>query len=205
MPADPTNGTSSAGVVALAELASDYAPLVGGDSARRALRRIAAGVTVLTINDGGVRHGTTVSAIMPISRDPLVLGACLRTSSSFTAMARRQKLFSVNVLGAGQAHLADRFANACRPAGEAQFGGLSWNTDQYTDAPLIAGCLAYLACQATTWLRIGDHDLIVAEVLAGAPADGAPLLTFAGRLDRKAAARRPHSDPTPIPQRSEER
>src|SRR5205085_448279 len=36
--------------------------------ARLALRRLTSGVTVLTVNDDGHRHGTTVSAAVTISR-----------------------------------------------------------------------------------------------------------------------------------------
>ena len=53
---------------------SELATSTDSSAARSALRRIASGVTVLTVNLDGVRHGATVSAVVPISRDPLVLG-----------------------------------------------------------------------------------------------------------------------------------
>ena len=100
-------------------------------------------------------------------------------------MAKVAGTFSVNVLAAGQAPLADRFADASRLPGATQFVGLSWTVDELTRAPLIGGCLAHLACRTDESRRIGDHDLIVAQVLAGTPAAGSPLLTFAGALDRE--------------------
>jgi hypothetical protein len=39
-----------------------------------------------------------------------------------------------------------------------------------------------LACRVAGHHQIGDHDLIVAEVIDGAAGHGSPLLTFAGRL-----------------------
>jgi len=156
------------------------------DSARRALRRIASGVTVLTVNANGRPHGITVSAVVTISRDPLVLGACLRTSSGFTAMVRRRRLFTVNVLATGQAAVAERFADASRRPGKAQFGGLRWTPDEITGAPVLGDCLARLACQVTGCQQVGDHDMLIAEVLAGSPSSGLPLLSFAGQLKQAA-------------------
>lgn len=157
--------------------------------ARRALRHVASGVTVLTVASGDVPHGTTVSAIMPISRVPLVLGVCLRPSSAFSVLAGQTRCFSVNVLADGQEVVAARFADRARPHGHDQFAGLPWSRDAVTGAPLLRGCLAYLGCRVVDRHRIGDHDLLVAEVTAGAVASGTPLLSFAGRLRADRLAR----------------
>ncbi|MEU1850939.1 flavin reductase family protein [Streptomyces sp. NPDC019990] len=153
----------------------------GRDETRRALRRFASGVTVLTVSDGTVRHGTTVSALVAISREPLVLGVCLRSPSTFTALARKAGVFSVNVLSSQQALLARKFGSSERH-GEDQFAGVEWTVDPDTGAPLIAGSLARLACNLTSCQLIGDHHLLTAEVLSGEASDGVPLLTFAGGL-----------------------
>jgi flavin reductase (DIM6/NTAB) family NADH-FMN oxidoreductase RutF len=132
----PSSGTTAA--ASQEELASE--------SGRRALRRVAAGVTVLTVNNDGLRHGTTVSAVVALSRTPLVLGVCLRASSTFTAMVRKAGVFSVNVLNDQQGHLARQFAAPDRSHGDAQFAGVEWTEDALTGAPLIGGSLAHLAC-----------------------------------------------------------
>jgi len=152
------------------------------DCARLALRRVTSGVTVLTVRHGRHWHGATVSAVLAISRDPLVLGVALRTASRFTALTEKAGRFSVNVLGREQAALAAHFANPARPAGEAQFDGFGWTTDLTTGAPVIEGCLAHLACRVTGQHRVGDHDLILAEVIAGRHCQGEPLLSYSGRL-----------------------
>jgi len=152
------------------------------DLSRFALRRIASGVAVLTVSQNGLAHGATVNAITAISRDPVVLGVCLRTSSVLADMAMRVGLFSVNVLTRDQSALATRFAQPGRRPGAAQFRGLEWSADRRTAAPLLAGCLAHLGCRVAGHHQIGDHDLIVAEVIDGAAGHGSPLLTFAGRL-----------------------
>ncbi|MDH2428336.1 flavin reductase family protein [Sphaerisporangium sp. TRM90804] len=160
------------------------APPPGGDTARQALRQVTSGVTVLTVIGSGLRHGTTVSALITMSRDPLIVGVCLRPTSTFASMIRRVGLFSVNVLANEQATVARRFADPARIAGDAQFAGLEWTTDELTGAPLISGCLAHMACQMNGWHQVGDHDLLLAEVIGGTPGPGLPLVNFAGRLHR---------------------
>ncbi|MEU8800810.1 flavin reductase family protein [Spirillospora sp. NPDC048819] len=158
-------------------------PAADANPARRALLQVAAAVTVLTVGRNGLSHGTTVSAMSTMSRNPLILGVCLRPSSKFAAMIRPATLFSVNVLSVRQADVARRFADPLRPAGDGQFAGLDRTTDALTGAPLIGGCLAHLACRATERLRVGDHELLLAEVLLGTPGEGEPLVSFAGRLE----------------------
>jgi len=154
------------------------------ETARRAVRHVASGVSVLTIAHHGIRRGITVSSLFAMSRDPLQVGMCLRPTSSFAAIVRAGRSFSVNVLRTEQVELARRFADPDRPKGDAQFHDVQWEPDGATGAPLIAGCLAHFACRAEEWHRIGDHDLIVATVVGGAPStdDGLPLLTFAGGM-----------------------
>ncbi len=153
-----------------------------GTAARSALRRIASGVTVLTVNLDGVRHGATVSAVVPISRDPLVLGVCLRSPSGFSEMTRAAGRFCVNVLSTKQAWLAAQFARPNRPPGDAQFHAVQWWPCKLTGAPLLADCVAQLSCEVLEHHLIGDHDLIVAQAVAGHFNNGTPLISYAGSL-----------------------
>ncbi|MFE2140651.1 flavin reductase family protein [Streptomyces sp. NPDC059456] len=159
------------------------------DEARRALRRLASAVTVLTVDGGaGARHGTTASSVVAVSREPLILGVCLSRTSAFTRLALRAGTFSVNVLGVGQGDVAGRFADPERPSGDAQFAGLAWTTDPLSGAPLLDGSLAHLSCRLLDRHQVGDHDLLLAEVTAGVHARATPMLSFAGRLHATTSA-----------------
>lgn len=150
---------------------------------RRAVRHFTSGVAVLTVvtPEGGV-HGTTVSAVTAISRDPLLIGACLAGQSSFGRHLADDGHFTINVLCAEQHAVARWFADPARPRGAAQFDAVPWHPDPASGAPLLTGSLAHLACRLRDRLTLGDHDLLVAHVLAGAAGAGTPLLSFAGRL-----------------------
>jgi flavin reductase (DIM6/NTAB) family NADH-FMN oxidoreductase RutF len=150
---------------------------------RRAVRHFASGVAVLTVVTGDdAIHGTTVSAVTAISRDPLLIGACLKSRSSFARHLVDGGRFTANVLRADQHAVARRFADPRRPAGPAQFDAVSWRTDPDSGAPLLTGSLAYFSCRLRDRLILGDHDLLVAQVLTGSAGTGSPLLSFAGRL-----------------------
>ncbi|MGW7530528.1 flavin reductase family protein [Streptomyces sp. NPDC054783] len=161
------------------------APAADGGAAaprRAALRRLATGVSVLTAAHGGAVHGTTVSAVSAVSRDPLLISVCLRTGSAFTRLATTAGCFTANLLTNRQALVADWFANPERPAGEAQFALLDWRSDQLTGAPALDRTLATLSCRVTARHPVGDHDLLIAEVVDGRAGCGSPLLNLDGRL-----------------------
>jgi flavin reductase len=149
---------------------------------RWAVRQFASGVAVLTVGHGDQVHGTTVSALTAVSRQPLLIGACLRRDSAFGRLVNTRRGFAVNVLGTGQALLASWFANPDRPPGAAQFDDVDWEPDPATGAPLIRGSLARLGCRLFSCYPAGDHRLLLAEVVSGSVAEGAPLLSFAGRV-----------------------
>lgn len=149
---------------------------------RRALTHLASPVSVLTVNHRGRPHGTTVSTVTAVSREPLLLGACLRAGSSFAELAAAEGRFTVNVLDASQERIARWFADSARPDGDPQFAGLTQGTDPYTGAPLLHGALAHYTCRVFGTPRVGDHDVLLGQVTHTAVHDGDPLLSYAGGL-----------------------
>lgn len=79
-------------------------------------------------------------------------------------------------------HLARRFADPSRSDTWSQFNGLTWSSDPLTDAPLLEGSVAHMACDALQSHQIGDHVLVLAEVIGGQAGEGTPLLNYAGEL-----------------------
>ncbi|MFP8885481.1 flavin reductase family protein [Streptomyces mangrovi] len=149
---------------------------------RRALYRLASPVSVLTVRHAERPHGTTVSNIGTVSREPLLLGACLRSGSLLAELAAAEGRFTVNVLDASQTDMARYFADPDRPDGEAQFAHWPWTTDPYTRAPRLEGGLAHYACRVFGRPRIGDHEVLLGHVTRTAVGEGEPLLSYAGGL-----------------------
>ncbi|WP_327067869.1 flavin reductase family protein [Kitasatospora sp. NBC_01302] len=148
---------------------------------RRALYHLASPVSVLTVNRDGHLHGTTASTVTLISKDPLLLGVCLRVGSSFAQLAGEEGRFAVNVLGAQQADLAQRFASR-RPDGGGQFAGLRWSPAPYAGAPLLAGALAHYVCRVHGTLPLGDSLVLLGRVVHATAVEDSPLLSYSGAL-----------------------
>lgn len=153
-----------------------------GTPLRQAVRRLTTGVTVLTVWRGDVVHGSTISSVSALSREPLLIGACLRRESGLAEIIGAARLFAVNVLSARQAAIATRFADPARPRGWALFDGVEWEPDPFSGAPWIGGSLASLGCHLVRTVPAGDHNLLLAEVVTARDGDGSPLLHFTGRL-----------------------
>jgi flavin reductase len=149
---------------------------------RQAVRCLATGVAVVTVWHGDVVHGTTVSSVAAVSREPLLLGVCLREASDLAEVIGAARCFAVNVLSTRQPALAGWFADPGRPRGLAQFDHLEWEPDAFSGAPWISGSLASLGCHLTATIPAGDHNLLLGEVVTAHVGQGAPLLHFTGQL-----------------------
>lgn len=147
-------------------------------SRRTAVRKVASGVTVLTVALGDQAHGSTASAVTAVSAEPLLICACLRRGSTFADLAVRSSRFVVNVLSGGQGAIADWFADPRRPPGYRQFAAVDWSPDPSFAAPLLRGAIAWLDCRLVRGYPGGDHSILLAEVLGGASGTGNPLLSF---------------------------
>jgi len=165
------------------EAAAEQAPRAAHEqAARAAVRRLAAGVTVLTAVHDGQAHGATASAVTAASSEPLLVCVCLRNGSTFAELAVRARRFVINVLSGRQAAIADWFADPRRPPGYGQFAPVDWTPDPVCAAPLLRGALAWLDCQLILRYPAGDHSILLAEVVGGASGRGDPLLSFDRRL-----------------------
>ncbi|MEU3555597.1 flavin reductase family protein [Streptomyces fragilis] len=168
----------------------------GRAARRRALYHLAAPVAVLTVSHEGRVHGTTVSSVPFLSREPLLLGACLRADSEFADLAARAGRYTVNVLTAEQGDTARHFADSGRPPGLEQFADLAWTPDPYAHAPLLDDALAQYTCRFSGTSRIGDRSLLIGHVTHAAVGQGDPLISYAGGLF--AGSLDPARDPGPV-------
>jgi len=146
---------------------------------RDVLGHYASGVTVVTAMAGQEAVGLTCQSFSSVSLDPpLVVFIPARTSRTWPRI-REAGRFCVNVLGADQQAVSDRFAG--RGAGD-RFAGVEWRPAPVTGSPLLAGSHAYVDCTVYAVHEAGDHDLVVGRVHAMGHAEaGEPLLFHRGR------------------------
>lgn len=149
---------------------------------RKVMGRFATGVTVVTTGGPMGMHGLTANAVASLSLDPPLLLVAVDKRSQTLEFLRANRCFAVNILGRDQEAISRRFALP----GPKDFLGLDLTTD-VTEAPILAGCLAYADCRLYEILPGGDHEIFVGEVVGGAADEvGDPLLYFAGAYRRLA-------------------
>jgi flavin reductase (DIM6/NTAB) family NADH-FMN oxidoreductase RutF len=153
-------------------------PIVDATLFRRALRRHAAGVVIVT---GPGPVGMTATSLTSVSLDPPLVSFCVSRESTTWPYLREAPYFAVNVLSGDQAATAARFAGR----GIDRFAAPTrWWAGPY-DVPILSGVTAHLLCEPYDTIALGDHWLVVGLVVGTELGDaGEPLLYHHGRYGR---------------------
>jgi flavin reductase (DIM6/NTAB) family NADH-FMN oxidoreductase RutF len=161
------------------ELASDSSPIDPRDF-RNALGTYATGVTIITAaGPDGKPYGLTCNSFASVSLNPpLVLWSLVVYSSSLTVFQNASH-FTVNVLGASQQELANRFAKSS----DDKFAGLDWSPG-LGNAPVLAESVANFQCRSVNRYYGGDHVIFLGAVEAYSYNREEPLLFARGTYGR---------------------
>ena len=127
-----------------------------GDELRQAMRRYPSGVCVVTVDDDGTALGTTVGSLVSLSLEPPLVGISVGHQSSIHLPLRHAGRFAVSILSADQAELAKHFARSVPPI--AQWVGIERREGPGPE-PLLAGAVAWLACEVASEHEAGDHTV----------------------------------------------
>jgi flavin reductase (DIM6/NTAB) family NADH-FMN oxidoreductase RutF len=142
---------------------------------RRICGKFASGITIATVKDAsGAPHGMTANSFTSVSMTPPLVLICVDHSARILEHFRIGPHFGVNILGAGQKHLSDKFAGR----GYDRFEGVEWFPGE-TGVPLLPGVLATIECARVNLVTAGDHDIVIGEVLHANCQDGEPLVFYA--------------------------
>jgi flavin reductase (DIM6/NTAB) family NADH-FMN oxidoreductase RutF len=150
---------------------------VTGEQFRRACGRFATGIAIASVLDAkGAPHGLTVNSFSSVSLDPPLILICLGHAVSAIHHFRTASHFGINILAEDQRAVSDRFSRQR----EDRFEGVPWQPG-ITGVPLLPGVLAAIECAVYRIVPMGDHDILVGEMVHVQVADGEPLLHFSGR------------------------
>jgi len=153
-------------------------PPVDSELFRRSCSQFATGLAVATVRTAdGTPHGLTVNSFTAVSLKPPLILICIDEKSQAIEHFRRAAFFAVNVLAAGQESLAETFARRI----DNRFEDQPW-TEGSTGAPLIPDALANMECRIVDVLTLGDHSVLVGEMVAASMTEAAPLLYFRGEI-----------------------
>jgi len=155
---------------------------------RAVMGNFVTGVTVVTAAGDSGPVGMTANAVASLSLDPLLLLVAFDNSARTLAVVRDRGRFGVNVLAAGQAELARRFAS--KAPEDAKFAGVPHTV--HDGIPVIDDTLAWVGCRLVQLVPGGDHTIGIGAVESAEAGErsgddasgrggGRPLIWFRGR------------------------
>ncbi|MBN3845969.1 MULTISPECIES: flavin reductase family protein [Burkholderiaceae] len=151
------------------------------DCFRQGMRRLAAGVCVLTSDLDGMPVGLTATAVTSLSAEPPRLLACVnRKVSAYTAFEKARAL-CVNVLSASDVDIARRFAGMVPDvSGPDRFATSMWKGK----VPALSGALASFQCHIAEMVQAGTHSILICDVesVVVGEVDTAPLVYAHGQF-----------------------
>jgi flavin reductase (DIM6/NTAB) family NADH-FMN oxidoreductase RutF len=147
---------------------------------RGVMRNFATGVCVATTySDGadGRRHdAVTVNSLTSVSLDPPLVSLCLRLDSVFLADLLATKKWAVSILGSEARDVARLLAKG-RTTRAPVVGALPASVGYQTGA-LVLDRASWLECVLWDSFDLGDHTLVVGEVVAMGEQRNGPALVF---------------------------
>lgn len=141
---------------------------------RNALGRFTTGVAIVTAPGlDGDPVGMTINSFATVSLEPALVSWCIdRRAASYRDFVNAGH-FSITVLAQDQAELAMRFATR----GADKFRGIEIGGDA---VPVLAGACARFECRRFRSITLGDHCMLIGEILEFAQSPAAPLVFSGG-------------------------
>lgn len=134
------------------------------DSFRNAMRSLAGGVSVITVGRGNDLSGMTVTSVSSLSAEPATLIVSVNRQSSSWPLLQKHGVFGVNILGADQVNIAERFSGIGGLKGAARFAGSEW-ISLATGVPLLADALVAFDCEVEHIVERHSHAVVIGRVL----------------------------------------
>ncbi|WP_162826961.1 flavin reductase family protein [Pseudolabrys taiwanensis] len=145
------------------------------DAFRRAMRGLASGVCIVAAGYAEHRAGIVATSVSSFSLSPPTLLVCVAHRSSLSPALRRFCHFSVNILRASQADLADRFSGQTGTEGSKRFAAGDWIT-LVTGAPVLVDALASIDCDVDEIIDRHTHSIVLGRVAAVRADEGGDAL-----------------------------
>lgn len=157
-------------------------PAFSADAFRNAMRLLPGAVSVVTARSGDRLAGFTATSVTSFSADPPTLLVCINQTSSSWPILKEARFFAVNVLGACQDHVADRFSGRLGHTGDARYQGANW---RHTESPHLVDALVTFDCSVDEIIERHTHAIVlgrIRDVVTGDPSNA--LLYWRGQYER---------------------
>jgi flavin reductase (DIM6/NTAB) family NADH-FMN oxidoreductase RutF len=140
---------------------------------RRAMRRFAATVSVISTKQAEQRHAMTATAVTSLSMAPPSLLTCVYGRSRFHRVLETQELFCVNVLYKDQAVLSQAFSRSTSPDDQGRIGWIDDGGFSY-----LSDAQAVVLCRKAMQVPFGTHTIFIGAVVNAIVRDDVAPLIF---------------------------
>ena len=152
--------------------------------AKRALRRLASSVSVITCRHQGRPYAMTATSVSALSMEPPALLVCINRSAAFHRALGLANEFAVNILGRGHVDISRLCAGGARP--EARFDVGDWDTCAL--APILSDAQAAIICRKDKEWEYGTHTVFTGRIVSiSVNGDVDPLIYVDGQYTGRAA------------------
>lgn len=144
-------------------------------------RRWASGVAIATAtSESGGFRGVTLTAVLPVSLEPPIIGFALAREGEFLTVIRSAGRCCIHILDRGQEFFAERFAGRA-PVPDAVFSGVPHEIVE--GIPVLSGTAAWVMGSVDRIVPTGDHVVVLLQVTSGMIGTDTddPLLSYEGR------------------------
>ncbi|MDR3535747.1 MAG: flavin reductase family protein [Acetobacteraceae bacterium] len=145
-----------------------------------AMRRAATGVSVVATAGPAGMLAVTVSAVASVSADPPMVLACINRRSPVCQAIRGNGVFTVNLLTAEQAAVADTFAGRRTGYAPFDFACADWHRIGSPGVPCLTDALCSFHCHLHDAHDAGSHSILIGRVSETISRDALPLI-YAGQ------------------------
>lgn len=150
---------------------------------REVMRRWATGVTIVTVEKGGQKHGSTVSSLTSISIDPPLVTVTIAKGTRTHHLMQMAGIFGITILSDQQQSLSERFAGELTEDQD-RFEGVN-SKYIFEGIPVLEDGLACLGCTIEYEYDMPTSTLFIGRVVASELGIGAPPLVYLNRTYRR--------------------
>lgn len=148
---------------------------------RDAMAKLGAAVNVITSDGAAGPLGFTASAVCSVSDSPPTILVCMNRNSLQNEPIKRNGVFCINSLSAGQQEVSNVFAGRGGLSVPERFARYDW-VKLATGSPALDGALISFDCKLVETVEVATHSILIGEVQAIRMAsDEAAALMYFGR------------------------
>ena len=150
------------------------------DVRAQALHLLSNGVYVLTACVGDTMHAAAISWASQVSIQPQLIMVALRRNSHLAGAVHQAHRFALNILGADQHELAEKFlVHFTVPVSDQGLAGYTYRSSA-AHCALLTDAVAWIECRVAGEASTpGDHTLLFGEVTsAGVRRPGQPMVLW---------------------------